>query len=257
MLKAVIFDMDDTLLSINLSAFMAVLVRDESSLIAQIGRRSPFSVLAAYSHALLVLNQAGRGDERTNRELFDAIIRERTGVDLADPVVGEAIDYFERAVLPKKNDCIIAAKPMPGALEALDEIRSRGLRCALFTNPSFSRSCIGCRMGWAGITDEPFELVTVMENSRHCKPDAAYYLEGLKTMGLDPSEVLMVGNDPRRDFPSPDCGLQTAYVGSGSPVRATWCGSMANFAKSFDEIQERFCERQEKRLLDLVQDTSR
>ena len=34
MLKAVVFDMDDTLLSINLSAFLAVYVRDEARLTA-------------------------------------------------------------------------------------------------------------------------------------------------------------------------------------------------------------------------------
>ncbi len=50
----------------------------------------------------------------------------------------------------------------------------------------------------------------------------------------------MVGNDPKRDFPSPAIGLQTAYVGNGTQPHALWNGSMADFAKNFDEIAERF-----------------
>lgn len=67
----------------------------------------------------------------------------------------------------------------------------------------------------------------------------------------------MVGNDSRRDFPAPDCGLQTAYIGAMRPVRATWSGSIEDFADSFDEIEERFYERQERDLVDIVQDVDR
>ena len=51
MLKAVVFDMDETLLQINLSAFIARLARDEAGLLAQIGRRRllPVKVHSALS----------------------------------------------------------------------------------------------------------------------------------------------------------------------------------------------------------------
>ena len=89
--------------------------------------------------------------------------------------------------------------------------------------------------------DMPFELVTTWENSTRCKPCSGYYLEALGKLGLAPEETLMVGNDPKRDFPSPAIGLKTAYVGNGNQPRALWCGSMADFAKGFDEIEEQFC----------------
>ncbi|MDY4040767.1 MAG: HAD family hydrolase [Collinsella sp.] len=239
-LKAVVFDMDETLLSINLGAFIAVLARDESALLAEAGRRSTWSMLAAYTRALLEINQAGHDGERTNRELFDRAVERRSGVVLADPVVRDMIECYEREVLPGRNDRIINARPMPGAAAAVEAALARGLRVALFTNPSFSETCIRCRMRWGGLDDMPFELVTTMENSRHCKPDAAYYLEGLGALGLSPAEVLMVGNDPKRDFPDPDCGLKTAYVGGGTPARALWTGSMERFAERFDEVVEAF-----------------
>ncbi len=39
-LKAVVFDMDDTLLSINLNAFIGVFALDEANLLAQAARKS-------------------------------------------------------------------------------------------------------------------------------------------------------------------------------------------------------------------------
>ena len=147
-------------------------------------------------------------------------------------------------MLPYKNDDTINAKAMPGAHAALQAVQDAGLRCALFTNPSFPQGVIECRMGWGELTDVPFELVTHMGNATRCKPDATYYLEQLQVMGLEPHEVLMVGNDPKRDFPNPDCGIQTAYVGQGKPSRATWRGTMEDFARNFNAVVEAFYEHQ-------------
>lgn len=248
MLKAIVFDMDETLLDINLSAFIAVLVREEAGLIARIGRVSPLKAVAAYGSALMAVNATDHDGERTNRQIFDNVVRERTGVPLDDPVIADAMEYYEREVLPHRNDRIIHARPMPGGREAVLAAHERGLRVALLTNPSFSRACIETRMGWGDLTDLPFELVTVMENSRHCKPTASYYRESLAQLGLDPTEALMVGNDPKRDFAEPGCGLTTAYVGGGEPERACWCGSMADFASRLDEIIGRFAERERLQL---------
>ena len=234
MLKAVVFDMDQTLLDINLSAFIAVLAKEESALLADIGRRNPLSMFAAYTAALLDVNRAERDNTCTNRELFDAAIERRGGVALSDP--------------------IIDAHPMKGAAKAIEAVLSRGLRIALLTNPSFGAACIECRMGWGQLLDVPFELVTTMENTRRVKPNPEYYTDALDELGLKPSEVLMVGNDRQRDFPTPDIGLQTAFVGRGTPVRATWCGRMDQFAESFDEIEQRFYKRAERNLIDLVQE---
>lgn len=246
MLKAVVFDMDGTLLNINLAAFIAVFVRDEARLLADIARRNPFSALAALGGTLYELNADDRpeNDDRTNLSFYVDALRRRTGVPLDDPVIAEAFEYYEREVLPGRNDGIIAARPREGAREAIEKVTDRGLRVALLTNPSFTRACIECRMGWGNLLDAPFELVTTMETNTRCKPSTRYYLESLDALGLQPHEVLMVGNDPKRDFPTPDCGIQTAFVGSGSPLRATWSGSMLAFAEQFDQIEDHFYERQ-------------
>lgn len=241
-LKAVVFDMDDTLLSINLNAFIGVFALDEANLLAQAARKSAVSMFTSMGGAMLELNNGERaeGDMRTNRQFFADELERRSGVPLLEPAVLDMIEFYEREILPKKNDRLISARPREGAHEAVEAVLNRGLRIALLTNPSFSRTCIECRMGWGDMLDMPFELVTTWENSTRCKPCASYYLEALEKLGLSPEETLMVGNDPKRDFPSPAIGLQTAYVGNGTQPHALWNGSMADFAKNFDEIAERF-----------------
>lgn len=238
MLKAIAFDMDETLLSINLSAFCYVYLRDEAGLLASIARKHPLAFFVPFSRAFLAMFDADRTDDLTNRALFDAEIERRCGVPLADPVIADALRYYEESVLPERNDRMINARPREGAREAVEGALSRGLRVALLTNPSCSDACIRTRMRWGAIDDLPFEVVTTMENTTRCKPSARYYREALARMGLEPSEVMMVGNDPKRDFALPDCGLETAYVGSGSPDRAFWRGSMAEFSENMDRVIE-------------------
>ena len=56
MLKAVLFDMDDTLLDINLSAFIAVYLRDMAQLLGDVGRKNHFAAFAALTGIMLDLN---------------------------------------------------------------------------------------------------------------------------------------------------------------------------------------------------------
>lgn len=246
-LKAVVFDMDETLLDINLNAFIALYGRDYTELLAKIGRANTMATAARLGGILLDINANRRRgtDNRTNGAFFRSEVARRCDVRLDDPLIADAFEYYEREILPLKNNAAIGARPREGALEALEVVTAHGLRTALLTNPSFTRAGIECRMGWGHLMDAPFELVTHMDNSTRCKPDPTYYLECLEKMGLEPHEVLMVGNDPKRDFPSPSCGIQTAYVGRGKPERATWCGSMMDFAIEFDRVEEAFYDRQE------------
>ena len=91
-------------------------------------------------------------------------------------------------------------------------------------------------MGWAGIEDAPFLRVSHSGNSTRLKPKARYYEEFVSAIGLAPSECLMVGNDARRDFPRPDIGMRTAYVGHACPRRAVWCGRMSELADALPAI---------------------
>ena len=99
-------------------------------------------------------------------------------------------------------------------------------------------------MGWGDLADAPFELVTHMGNATRCKPDATYYLEQLQVMGLEPHEVLMVGNDPKRDFPSPRLRHPNRLCGPRQAQPSHRRGTMEDFARDFNAVVEAFYEHQ-------------
>lgn len=239
MIQAVLFDMDSTLLDLNLTAFMSTYVADVSRILAQITGDSPARFGLPFVRGYLALARADRADGLTNAELFGRTFERLSGVPIDDPAILDAISCYERDVLPQRNTKLVGARPMEGGLAALDQVTSMGLRCALATNPSFSGDCIRARMGWAGLLDAPFERISDMENSTRLKPNARYYEEFIASLGLRPDECLMVGNDAKRDFPRPDIGLRTIYVGHARPRRAVWSGRMSELAEALPALIDR------------------
>ena len=210
--------MDETLLSINLNAFILRYFKDVSSMLADIGRRSRGGTMARLGTILVDLNANRRSgtDNRTNLEFYRTEVERRCGICLSDPLIYEAFTYYDREVLPYKNDDVINAHAMPGAHAALQAVQDAGLRCALFTNPSFPQGAIECRMGWGDLADAPFELVTHMGNTTRCKPDATYYLEQLQVMGLDPHEVPYGGQAiPSATSLAPPAAFKLPMLGQG------------------------------------------
>ena len=239
MIKAVLFDMDDTLLDINLTAFMTTYVAEVSKILSQISGKSALSFGLSFAQSYLALESKARADGLTNFELLCREFERRCGVPLDEPAIRSSIRFYESEVLPKRGDGIVAAHPMPGGLEALEQVERLGLRCALATNPSFSGPCIRTRMRWARIDDAPFERVSHLCNSTRLKPASRYYEEFVSALGLHPQECLMVGNDAKRDFPRPDIGMSTIYVGHARPKRAIWSGRMSELAAALPAIVDR------------------
>lgn len=239
MIKAVLFDMDDTLLDINLTAFMSAYVADVSRILSGITGKNALSFGVPFARSYLALANERRTDGLTNAALFAREFERMTGVPLTEPTILDAIQFYERELLPRRAEGIVNAHPMEGGLAAIKRVEELGLRCALATNPSFSETCIRVRMGWAGIDRVPFGRVSHMGNSTRLKPNARYYEEFVSALGLAPSECLMVGNDARRDFPRPSIGLRTIYVGHAHPRRAIWSGRMSELASALPAIVDR------------------
>lgn len=134
MLKAVVFDMDETLLSINLNAFILRYFKDVSSMLADIGRRSRGGTMARLGTILVDLNANRRSgtDNRTNLEFYQEEVERRCGICLSDPLIYEAFTYYDREVLPYKNDDIINAHAMPAHTPRSRPYRTRAALRALY-----------------------------------------------------------------------------------------------------------------------------
>nr|WP_314638971.1 HAD family hydrolase [uncultured Olsenella sp.] len=239
MIKAVLFDLDNTLLDINLSAFIARYLWAEARVLARIGR-TPVPVAYAWLlRCYLAVDSATRQDDLTGRELFDKTYLRLSGVPLDDPTVRGAIDCLEGEWIDHLRDGVTQARPRPGARRCVRRAQELGYTVALATNPVFSSAVDSARLRWAGLDDIDFALVSTLENSRRSKPSARYYQEFIASLGFVPEECLMVGNDAGRDIPRPDIGLRTAYVGHGWPRAAAWRGSIGKLADELGEFVAR------------------
>lgn len=236
MIKAVFFDMDDTLLRINLSPFLMSYYQRMSKLIASIAEKSWIPILNDLTQSLFEVSNENRTDEYTNAELLVRAFKERTDIPLDDPVIADALHFFDQYMVDKLNTSLINAYPRPGAHAALGRVKDLGLRCVLATNPSFSEACIRTRMRWAGIDTFAFDYITYLENSYRMKPCKRYYEDIAHTLSLELDECVMVGNDPFADFCSPAAGIQTIYVGKGQPKQAVWCGDMRDLENELEGI---------------------
>ena len=70
MIRAVLFDMDDTLLDIDLGAFVAKYIAGESRILGSIARKSPLALGVPLSRSYLAISSGKRNDDLTNGRLF-------------------------------------------------------------------------------------------------------------------------------------------------------------------------------------------
>lgn len=211
MIKAVLFDLDGTLLDIDLNRFLseyfAVLGPTISELTGK--RLSPSAALQAVLASTEAMNAPHA--PRSNQAIFEERFEQLTGVDLAEASAQRVLERFYRVNFPGLRH---TSGPKPCAAQAVRAVRDRGLKTALATNPIFPLDAIRERARWAGLELDWFDHVTSYETSTACKPRSEYFSETALRLGVDPVQCLMVGDDPALDLPARDVGMHVVLVGS-------------------------------------------
>ena len=199
-LKAVLFDLDGTLLPMDLNEF-----------------------IGCYMHALGARMQAHGYDPRAlTRAIFkgtDAMLKndgsktnEAVFWDTFASIYGEAArgdeKHFARFYEEDFDSVKQVTAPTEKSAEVIRAVKGLGLRTVLATNPVFPRVATERRISWAGLSREDFELCTSYENSSYCKPNPLYYEEILQKIGLCGEECLMVGNDAVEDMAAEKAGMK-------------------------------------------------
>jgi FMN phosphatase YigB (HAD superfamily) len=209
-IRAVLFDLDGTLLPLDFDRFLP---RYVARLAAWYGRELGIDVVgSSMAAAEAMTNNDGA---RTNAEVCWSVLEAATGRPRAEiERVYEAFVAREGAALGAD----VAADPVaPAVVEAC---RRAGRRVALATNPIFPRVMVDARARWTGLDTAAFDLVTCSARARFCKPNPAYYREVAARLGVNPSECLMVGNDVAMDLePAAHAGMRTFLVDNAFVVR--------------------------------------
>jgi len=227
-LGAVLFDLDGTLLDIDLDAFFREYFSALGPVIAEaldtgMDQRAGLDAVLQGTEAMSVPHPG-----RTNQEVFNERFREFTGADLDLAEYALPFERFYAEVFPTLRG---AMGPRAGARRAVLAARDLGLPIVIATNPIFPRAAIEERIRWAGLEDVPFSLVTTYEVMHATKPLAGYYLEVAEKIGVDANRCLMVGDDRMLDMPASDVGMRTFYVGRPPVPSATWHGALEDLAE--------------------------
>ena len=201
MTKAILFDLDGTLLPMDQEVF----VRD------YLGRMAAFLAPHGYDpQSLIKAVWAGTGamvkndGKALNEDVFWYVFNSILGRDAKQDLA--LFEEFYRTEFQKAKD---SCGFNPAAVEAIRQIKDMGYRLILATNPLFPAIATHSRIRWAGLNPEDFELITTYENSRFCKPNPDYYREILGKIALDGSQCLMVGNDVGEDMIAGTLGMKT------------------------------------------------
>lgn len=233
MIKAVLFDLDETLLDLNLEAYVWAYVSQRARLLGRIVQSPPIALALPLWRALAsMLGRRDDTDDLTNAAYLNAHFEQETGIPLTDPVIADCLAYYDERVFNPQMAAskTVDGRPRRGAHACLEMCQRLGVKTALATNPTFPEACTRERMRWAGIADHPFAHVTFAENSTRAKPWGLYYAQVCAAIGERPEDCLMVGNDPRNDFARDGVPLRTCYVGRGRPENAYWSGDPVGLA---------------------------
>ena len=164
-LKAVLFDLDGTLLDIDLGRFLRDYFTALGPVVSEVlGLDDPREGLAAVIEGTDAMSLPHPG--LTNREAFNARFHELTQADLDLEKYALPFERFYREVFPGLRRDF---GPMPGALEALQTCHDLGHRVAIATNPIFPRSAVDERMRWAGISHVEVHVITSYEEMHATK----------------------------------------------------------------------------------------
>lgn len=202
--KAVLFDLDGTLLDIDMDEFLPAYFGVLSRYFGHLQNAETFKRNLLEATRIMMTD---RNPRTTNQQVFAGAFTRLSGIDPS--VYTPLFDEFYRKEYPKMG---YLAKENPVAARVVKAVAARGLDLVVATNPIFPRRAILERIRWAGLDANLFKLITSYEIMHFCKPYHEYYEEILWIIGRSPGECLMVGNDVEDDMPAKEVGMRTFLV---------------------------------------------
>lgn len=234
MIKAILFDLDGTLLNIDMDTFlkhyfhkMAVMAQeygfDGRILIDQVWKSTGFMI-------------ANRNPALLNEEAFMSDFFASQA--FPEDVTRVFFEHFYEKTFPRlKEHC----QNYPLVPVIVESAFARPMKVVIATNAVFPRIAIQQRLEWAGIGHFPFDLVTSYEIMHFCKPHPEYYQEISDIIAVPPHECLMVGNDREEDLTAASIGMRTylvedGLIDRGSGLKPDWQGTLVQLKAFLEQI---------------------
>ena len=200
MLKMILFDLDGTLLPMDQEVFTKDYFKRLAAKLLPHGYQADQLVDGIWAGtAAMVKNDGTCTNEEAFWRRFVQIFGEKA---LADKPIFDEYYRVEFQQVDEVCGCSAEAKA------TIEELKKRGYRIALATNPIFPAIATESRIRWAGLEPEEFELYTTYENTCYCKPNPDYYRDLLQRLDCQAEECLMIGNDVEEDMIAESIGMK-------------------------------------------------
>jgi len=203
MIDTILFDLDGTLLPLNMERFVQLY----------------FGEMDQYFADLIDLKQLTRKiweatdrmvastDERTNETVFMEHFGSLIDGDLT--VYQKRLnDYYDVGFLKTRG----ATETQPAMVTAVKLLKTKGYDLIVATNPIFPEKAIHHRIRWSGFEPDDFTYISSYEHNHFCKPQPHFYREILRETAKKPEQCLMVGNDAQEDLVAGETGIRTYLI---------------------------------------------
>ncbi len=205
-LKAILFDLDGTLIDVDLSQFIPGYLKLLANSVAHL--IPPKKMVPAILKASEFINN--NDGKISNEEVFSNVFFPVEGYEKDDiqPLFTKFYeeDFKELQKFTKKK---------PEARKVIQTAFNKKYKVVIATTPVLPLTAIEQRLDWAGIGDFPYDLITSIENSCATKPNLLYYQLIFKFLNLSAKECIMVG-DEAKDMVCAKLGSQTLLVNSSN-----------------------------------------
>ena len=203
-MKAVLFDMDGTLLPMDQDIFVREYFGAMSKKMSAFGYEPKTLVDAIWMGTAAMVKNDGKN---SNAEVFWEVMKQKFGERVTDDI--KHFDaFYENEFLGLKKFC--GYDPLVG--DVVKKLKAAGKTVVLASNPIFPTVGQKNRVRFAGVDPELFDYVTAYENSHYCKPNPDYYREIFSIIGINAEDCLMVGNDVQEDMIAKTLGAEVFLI---------------------------------------------
>lgn len=208
MYKNFLFDLDGTLLPMNMEQFVKAYLNS-------ICRR--FSPVFGVPHGVVAnaiikaVSVMGRNNgTKVNKDVFMQTVSTVIGIDIST-YSDELYDYYLSEFIEAKKST--GYNPVAKiCIDYIKEHKPQNGRLILATNPIFPEIAALRRLAWAGVSGNDFDYITSYENSEYCKPNLNFYKAICQRCKINPEESIMIGNDVDEDMCAAQLGFDTFLI---------------------------------------------
>ncbi|MFX1567064.1 MAG: HAD family hydrolase [Promethearchaeota archaeon] len=203
-IKAILFDLDNTLIDVDLDKFIPQYLQLLAQSVAHIITPKKF---------ISKILEASKAVEENNGRSTNEDVYANAFFPLEGHIREEIEPFFDNFYKKDFTELRQYTRKKPEARSVVQTAFDRGYDVVIATTPMLPATAIEQRLEWADVADFPYRLITTIENSHATKSltHLLYYEQILDKIGYPADACLMVGDD-EKDMIAARLGILTFFI---------------------------------------------